>query len=89
LDIPPPKIPEWLLKKEHLLTVGEEEFALDIPAPDPAEVLVVFSEKVQLITVDEEELLYIPPPSPLAEFPVKLQLVTIGEESTLDIPPPL
>jgi hypothetical protein len=75
-----------LLKKEQLLTVGEEFWSLLIPPPWP--MVVVFPEKLHFITMGEEAALLIPPPYPWAMFPEKRQSVNVGEEFPLNIPPP-
>jgi len=57
---------------------------LHIPLPTPVKLL----ENVQLVTVGEEESLYIPPPLSVVVLLENVQLVTVGEELWLNIPPP-
>ena len=41
-----------------------------------------------MVSVGEEERLYIPPPEPVALLFIKVALVILGEEERLYIPPP-
>ena len=47
----------------------------------PERLPAVFAENVQLVTVGEEDSLYIPPPQK-AVLLEKMQLVTVGEHSS-------
>ena len=75
LNIPPPEslaeLPErcsWSASARSRCCTSRRRTSAELP------------EKVQLVTVGEEELkLYIPPPRS-AELPEKVQLVTVGEE---------
>jgi FKBP-type peptidyl-prolyl cis-trans isomerase len=42
--------------------------------------LAEFPLRVQLMSVGEEFVLYIPPPFSFDEFPLKIQLMSVGKE---------
>jgi hypothetical protein len=86
LSIPPPVSLDVFPVKMQFVSVGAEDWALNIPPPLPKS--LEFLVKVQLVSMGEEEMLYIPPPGLSAMFWLKVQSVSVGEDESLYIPPP-
>jgi len=80
---PPPSAPRAGFQRAPLppLPLMSQWLKVGVPVPlyISAPTGEVLSRKMQLATLGEPLVLYIPPPLPLAAFPVNVLLVTVGE----------